>query len=57
VYRSFYGMRIPEEDLNADDEAAKANQAQKKTIDRGVTKTGTSGVGETPGVRANKSTR
>jgi K(+)-stimulated pyrophosphate-energized sodium pump len=25
IYRSFYGMRIPEEDLNADDEAIRAN--------------------------------
>ncbi len=32
VYRSFYAMRIPEEDLNADDEAAKAGPAQKKQL-------------------------
>jgi K(+)-stimulated pyrophosphate-energized sodium pump len=57
VYRSFYSMRIPEEDLNADDEAAQAAPDEKKTIDRGVTKTGTSGVVDIPGIRADKSTR
>ena len=57
VYRSFYSMRIPEEDLNADDAAAKAAPDEKKTIDRGVTKTGTSGVVGIPGIRADKSTR
>jgi K(+)-stimulated pyrophosphate-energized sodium pump len=57
VYRSFYSMRIPEEDLNADDAVAKAAPDEKKTIDRGVTKTGTSGVVGIPGIRADKSTR
>ena len=57
VYRSFYGMRIPEEDLNADDVDAKPAPAEKKTADRGLTKTGTSGFVEHPGVRANKPAR
>jgi K(+)-stimulated pyrophosphate-energized sodium pump len=58
VYRSFYSMRIPEEDLNADAEAAKAEPAQKKTIERGTepvtTKTGTSGKTETSNIRVNR---
>jgi len=55
VYRSFYGMRIPEEDLSADDPETKLAAAEKKTADRSVTKTGTSGFAESPGVRADKS--
>ena len=58
VYRSFYAMRIPEEDLSADDEAAKAEPAQKKTIERGTepvtTKTGTSGKAETSNINVNR---
>ena len=61
VYRSFYGMRIPEEDLSADDvkpNAPKSEPAQKKTIERGTepvtTKTGTSGKAETPNVSVNR---
>jgi K(+)-stimulated pyrophosphate-energized sodium pump len=53
VYRSFYAMRIPEEDLNAD-EAAKPAAVEKKTVDRGMTKTGTSGTGEASTVSANR---
>ncbi len=55
VYRSFYSMRIPEEDLSADDNAAKSQPAEKKTLDRGMTKTGTAGFKESPGVSAGKS--
>ena len=51
VYRSFYAMRIPEEDLSGDEPAKPApgetSPAEKKTIDRSVTKTGTSGTTET----------
>ena len=58
VYRSFYSMRIPEEDLNADDPKSQpCAPAQKKTADHGLTKTGTSGFVETPGIRAEKSIR
>ena len=48
VYRSFYAMRIPEEDLSADEPGTQAPApAEKKTVDRSVTKTGTSGSTET----------
>jgi K(+)-stimulated pyrophosphate-energized sodium pump len=57
VYRSFYGMRIPEEDLSADDPQAKPASAEKKTTDGSVTKTGTSGFVESSGIRADKPTR
>ena len=40
IYRSFYSMRIPEEDL-AQDEAPE--EPQKKRIENGSTKTGTTG--------------
>jgi K(+)-stimulated pyrophosphate-energized sodium pump len=47
IYRSFYGMRIPEEDLSGEDNAksspASSAPAEKKTFDTAVTKTGTSG--------------
>ena len=46
VYRSFYGMRIPDEDLSADEPATPA-PAEKKSVDRGLTKTATSGTAET----------
>jgi hypothetical protein len=42
VYRSFYAMRIPEEDLAAEG-AVKSAPAEKKTIEPGLTKTGSSG--------------
>jgi K(+)-stimulated pyrophosphate-energized sodium pump len=42
VYRSFYAMRIPEEDLTAEDPGRSA-PAGKKTIEPGLTRTGTSG--------------
>jgi K(+)-stimulated pyrophosphate-energized sodium pump len=50
VYRSFYAMRIPEEDLSGESEkksSAPTTPAEKKTIDHVVTKTGTSGTTET----------
>jgi len=47
IYRSFYAMRIPEEDLNSDTPAkstpATTPAAEKKTAEPGLTKTGTSG--------------
>jgi K(+)-stimulated pyrophosphate-energized sodium pump len=59
IYRSFYAMRIPEEDLSADSDAKPAapasSPAEKKTIDRGVTKTGTSGTAEVANVNAHRS--
>ena len=61
VYRSFYAMRIPEEDLSADDvkpSAPEPEPVQKKTIERGTepvtTKTGTSGKTETSNIRVNR---
>ena len=42
VYRSFYAMRIPEEDLAAEG-AVKSAPAEKKTIEPWLTKTGSSG--------------
>jgi K(+)-stimulated pyrophosphate-energized sodium pump len=48
VYRSFYAMRIPEEDLSADEPTSQTpTPVEKKTVDHGVTKTGTSGSTET----------
>jgi K(+)-stimulated pyrophosphate-energized sodium pump len=41
IYRSFYGMRIPEEDLNADDNASRPGEPEKKTAETVVTKTAT----------------
>jgi hypothetical protein len=59
IYRSFYAMRIPEEDLSADSDAKPAapasSPAEKKTIDRGVTKTGTSGTAEVANVNVHRS--
>jgi K(+)-stimulated pyrophosphate-energized sodium pump len=58
VYRSFYAMRIPEEDLNADNAKSNSEPAQKKTVERGtepvITKTGTSGKTETSNVSVNR---
>jgi len=53
IYRSFYSMRIPEEDLHADEPSAQA-PAGKKAIEPGVTKTATSGKAETANVAAQK---
>jgi K(+)-stimulated pyrophosphate-energized sodium pump len=53
IYRSFYAMRIPEEDLGGEDSATPA-PGEKKTVDRSVTKTGTSGTAETSTVAANR---
>jgi len=50
VYRSFYAMHIPEEDLSGESNkksSAPTTPAEKKTIDHVVTKTGTSGTTET----------
>jgi K(+)-stimulated pyrophosphate-energized sodium pump len=51
IYRSFYAMRIPEEDLSGEKPGqaapASSSPAEKKTLDRSVTKTGTSGTTET----------
>ncbi|MDR3378428.1 MAG: sodium-translocating pyrophosphatase, partial [Verrucomicrobiae bacterium] len=51
IYRSFYSMRIPEEDLSGEDHAKSApattTPAEKKTLEPGVTKTGTSGSAAT----------
>jgi K(+)-stimulated pyrophosphate-energized sodium pump len=46
IYRSFYSMRIPDEDLNADEPSVSA-PSEKKTVDHGLTKTATSGTAET----------
>jgi K(+)-stimulated pyrophosphate-energized sodium pump len=54
IYRSFYAMRIPEEDLSAEPEAMPAAPVEKKTIDRNVTKTATSGITDTNGVTVNR---
>ncbi|MGA2245647.1 MAG: sodium-translocating pyrophosphatase [Verrucomicrobiota bacterium] len=51
IYRSFYAMRIPEEDLSGEEstksDPAAAAAAEKKTIDQALTKTGTSGTSPT----------
>ncbi|HUC86104.1 MAG TPA: sodium-translocating pyrophosphatase, partial [Candidatus Acidoferrales bacterium] len=51
VYRSFYAMRIPEEDLSGEEPQksapAASAPAEKKTIDPILTKTATSGTTET----------
>jgi K(+)-stimulated pyrophosphate-energized sodium pump len=51
IYRSFYSMRIPEEDLSGEGHAksspATTTPAEKKTLEPGVTKTGTSGSAAT----------
>jgi K(+)-stimulated pyrophosphate-energized sodium pump len=48
VYRSFYAMRIPEEDLSGDSEKGSGSGAstpgEKKTFDHTMTKTATSGT-------------
>jgi K(+)-stimulated pyrophosphate-energized sodium pump len=54
VYRSFYSMRIPEENLGSDGDDTKSSPVQKKTVERGLTQTGTSGFAEKSGVRADK---
>jgi hypothetical protein len=58
VYRSFYSMRIPEEDLSADDAKSGSEPAQKKTSDRGAstvtTVTGSSGKAETSNVNVKR---
>jgi K(+)-stimulated pyrophosphate-energized sodium pump len=41
IYRSFYGMRIPEEDLSADEAAHQPPKPEKKTADALTTKTAT----------------
>jgi K(+)-stimulated pyrophosphate-energized sodium pump len=52
VYRSFYAMRIPEEDLKEDE--PKSESAQKKTANSGATKTLTAGSAETTNVNVNR---
>jgi len=43
IYRSFYSMRIPQENLRAEEVMMPAPAAAKGTLDRGLTKTATSG--------------
>jgi K(+)-stimulated pyrophosphate-energized sodium pump len=55
IYRSFYAMRIPEEDLNADDTASKPSpKLQPKLSDRPVTGTATTTYLTGSGVKADK---
>ncbi len=54
IYRSFYAMRIPEEDLSADLPVKPDAPAEKKTLDHGVTKTGTSGTTELTNVSVHR---
>jgi len=57
IYRSFYAMRIPEEDLGAEPAhkpASTSAPVEKKTLDPGVTKTGTSGHAEVSSVNVNR---
>jgi K(+)-stimulated pyrophosphate-energized sodium pump len=53
IYRSFYSMRIPEEDLAADGPSQPSKPEDTRSMDRAATKTGTSGRSETP-VMANR---
>jgi K(+)-stimulated pyrophosphate-energized sodium pump len=48
VYRSFYAMRIPEEDLSADDNAPEPEPVHKKIVDQNLTQTGTAGYAKSP---------
>jgi K(+)-stimulated pyrophosphate-energized sodium pump len=54
IYRSFYGMRIPDEDLNEDDNQAKSRAAEKKTAESVATKTGTTSFVSGSGVELKK---
>jgi len=60
IYRSFYSMRIPEEDLNADEgkSSSHAEPAQKKNIEPGArtvtTITGSSGKADAPSVNVKR---
>ncbi len=54
IYRSFYAMRIPEEDLGADD-TTKSAPSERKIAERSVTKTGTSGTAEVSTIGVNRS--
>jgi K(+)-stimulated pyrophosphate-energized sodium pump len=51
IYRSFYAMRIPEEDLG-DEADAKTSAAGQTVLDQGVTKTATAGSAEASSVGA-----
>jgi K(+)-stimulated pyrophosphate-energized sodium pump len=53
IYRSFYAMRIPEEDLS-EDKPGQPELTEKKTIERTVTRTGTAGNLDIPGLSANQ---
>ena len=52
IYRSFYAMRIPDEDLNADDNLINPSPAEKKTASPVNTQTGTASFVTGSGVRA-----
>jgi len=49
IYRSFYSMRIPDEDLS-NEEPAKTGPSEKKTVESGTTKTGTHGNAKSSGL-------
>jgi K(+)-stimulated pyrophosphate-energized sodium pump len=53
IYRSFYAMRIPEEDLSGED-TGKPAPADKKAVERGVTRTATAGTTDTSAISANR---
>ncbi len=54
IYRSFYGMRIPEEDLDADDISITPAKVEKKTAEGTTTKTVTASFVTGSGVRLEK---
>jgi K(+)-stimulated pyrophosphate-energized sodium pump len=54
IYRSFYSMRIPDEDLEADDNIVHPTPAEKKTAEPVTTQTGTTSFVTGSGVRLKK---
>ena len=54
IYRSFYAMRIPDEDLDADDTSKQPARAEKKTAKPVTTQTGTASFVTGSGVQSAK---
>jgi len=54
IYRSFYAMRIPDEDLEADDNIIHSSPTEKKAAEPAKTQTGTASFVTGSGVQQNK---
>jgi K(+)-stimulated pyrophosphate-energized sodium pump len=54
IYRSFYAMRIPDEDLEADDNIIHSSPTEKKVAEPAKTQTGTASFVTGSGVQQNK---